>query len=289
MRVAVIGSTGGWHAERLERALAARGHSCAFAPVTRMVSRVAGGLAVRSSEVALDGCDAVVVRGIPRGSLEQVVYRVDVLHALEAAGVRVLNDALAIERSIDKLLAAALLAAAGLPTPRTVACERPDDALAAFDELGGDVVVKPLFGSMGFGMARVEDRDVAQRVFRALEIERGVFYLQEHIPHAGVDVRALVVGGRVIAAIERVGTGWRTNLARGAVARPVALEPERAELCTRAAAAIGAGYSGVDLLRADDGRDFVLEVNGIPGWRGVEGATGVDVAAALVAHLESGA
>jgi RimK family alpha-L-glutamate ligase len=288
MRVAVIGSTGGWHAERLERALAARGHDCAFAPVTRMVGGIDGGFTLRSRDVALEQCDVVVVRGIPRGSLEQIVFRVDALHALAAAGVRAVNGALAIEHTIDKFLASALLAAAGLPTPRTVACERADDALEAFDDLGSDVIVKPLFGSMGFGMARVEDRDVAQRVFRALEIERAVYYLQETLAHDGVDVRAMVVGDRVVAAIERVGTGWRANLARGASARSIALDEQRARLCVRAAATLGADYAGVDLLRAADGRDYVLEVNGIPGWRGVESATGVDVAASLVDHLERG-
>jgi RimK family alpha-L-glutamate ligase len=286
MRVAVVGSTGGWHAERIERALTARGHACAFAPVTRMVGRVAGGIAVGSRDVALEACDVVIVRGIPRGSLEQIVFRVDALHALTAAGVRVVNDPFAIERAIDKFLASALVAAAGLPTPRTVACERAEDALEAFDALGGDVIVKPLFGSMGFGMARLEDRDIAQRVFRALEIERAVYYLQETVPHDGVDVRAVVVGGRVVAAIERVGDGWRANLARGARARPVALDDPRAELCVRAAAALGADYAGVDLLPAADGRDLVIEVNAIPGWHGVEAATGVDVAVALVEHLE---
>jgi RimK family alpha-L-glutamate ligase len=289
MRVAVLGSTGGWHAGRLERALTTRGHECRFAPVTRMVGRIDGGIAVRGRDVALDECDVVVVRGIPRGSLEQVVFRVDALHALAAAGVRAVNGAPAIERTVDKFLASALLAAAGLPTPRTVACERADDALTAFEALGSEVIVKPLFGSMGFGMARVEDPDVAQRVFRALEIERAVYYLQEALPHEGVDIRALVVGDRVIAAIERVGTGWRANLARGALARPTRLDDERADLCVRATAALGADYAGVDLLRAADGRDHVVEVNGIPGWRGVEEATGVDVAAALVSHLERGA
>jgi RimK family alpha-L-glutamate ligase len=289
MRVAVIGSTGGWHAERLERALTARGHECAFAPVTRMVGWIDGGFAVRSREVALDACDVVVVRGIPRGSLEQIVFRVDALHALAAGGVRAVNGARAIEHTIDKFLASALLAAAGVPTPRTVACERSGDALEAFDFLGSDVIVKPLFGSMGFGMARVEDRDIAQRVFRALEIERAVYYLQETLPHEGVDVRAMVVGDGVVAAIERVGTNWRANLARGARARAIILDEQRAELCVQAAAALGADYAGVDLLRAADGRDYVIEVNGIPGWRGVEKATGVDVAAALVAHLERGA
>jgi RimK family alpha-L-glutamate ligase len=286
MRVAILGSTGGWHAERLERALAARGHELGFAAVTRMVGRVDGGVAVRGREIALDACDVVLVRGIPRGSLEQVVFRVDALHALAAAGVRAVNAAPAIERTVDKFLASALLAAADVPTPRTVACERPDDALAAFADLGSDVIVKPLFGSMGFGMARVEDPDVAARVFRALEIERAVYYLQETLPHDGVDVRALVVGERVIAAIERVATGWRANLARGARARAIELDDARAELCVRAAAALDTDYAGVDLLQAADGRDYVIEVNGIPGWRGVEEATGVDVADALVAHLE---
>src|SRR3954452_3010536 len=288
MRVAIVGSTGGWHAERLERALSSRGHDCAFAPVTRMVGRIDGGFAARSGEVALEQCDVVLVRGIPRGSLEQIVFRVDALHALQAVGVRAVNAALAIEHTIDKFLASALVAAAGVPTPRTVACESAEDALLAFDDLGGDVIVKPLFGSMGFGMARVEDRDVAQRVFRALEIERAVYYLQEAVPHDGIDVRAMVVGDRVVAAIERVGTGWRANLARGASARSIALDEERVRLCVRAAATVGADYAGVDLLRAADGRDYVLEVNGIPGWRGVESATGVDVAAALVEHLERG-
>jgi len=288
MRVAILGSTGGWHAERLERALTARGHDCGFAPVTRLVGRIEGGVALHGGEIALDACDVVLVRGIPRGSLEQVVFRVDALHALAAAGVRVVNGPRAIERTVDKFLASALLAAAGVPTPRTIACERAGDALEAFRELGSDVIVKPLFGSMGFGMARVEDPDVAQRVFRALEVERAVYYLQETLPHDGADVRAFVVGERVVAAIERVGTGWRANLARGARARPAALDDRQAALCVRAAAALEADYAGVDLLRAADGREHVIEVNGIPGWHGVEHATGVDVAAAIVAHLERG-
>src|SRR5690242_16185490 len=123
MRVAILGSTGGWHAERLERALAARGHECSFAPVTRMVARIDAGLAVRG----LEGCAAVLVRGLPRGSLEQVVFRVDALHALAAHGVRVVNSAHAIERTVDKFLASALLAGAGIPTPRTAVCERAED------------------------------------------------------------------------------------------------------------------------------------------------------------------
>jgi RimK family alpha-L-glutamate ligase len=242
-----------------------------------MVGRIDGDVAVPS----LDGCDAVIVRGIPRGSLEQVIFRVDALHALAARRVTVVNGPRALERTIDKFLASALLARAGVPTPRTVACERRDDALEAFDELGGDVIVKPLFGAMGAGMTRVDDPDVAYRVFHALELERAVYYLQEALPPAR-DLRAFVVGGRVLAAIERVGSGWRANLARGAQARPAELSAEQERLCLVAAEALGAGYAGVDLLG-----DNVLELNGIPGWHGLQHATGVDVAAALVAHVES--
>ncbi len=195
-----------------------------------MVGHIDGDVAVRSFE----GCDAVIVRGIPRGSLEQVIFRVDALHALVARGVTCVNGPRAIERTIDKFLASALLARAGVPTPRTIACERPEDALDAFEELGGDVIVKPLFGSMGAGMTRVDDADVAHRVFHALALERAVYYLQETI-EAERDVRAFVVGGRVLAAIERVGEGWRANLARGAEARPT-------ELSARAGARVRRGY-----------------------------------------------
>ena len=243
-------------------------------PVTRMVGRIDGDVAVDS----LEGCDAVIVRGIPRGSLEQVIFRVDALHTL---AVPCVNSPRALERTIDKFLASALLARAGVPTPRTIACERRDDALEAFDELGGDVIVKPLFGAMGAGMTRIDDRDVAYRVFHALELERAVYYLQEAL-QPDRDLRAFVVGGRVLAAIERVGAGWRANLARGAQARATELSAEQERLCLAATEALGTDYAGVDLLG-----DHVLELNGIPGWHGLQEATGADVAAALVAHVES--
>jgi RimK family alpha-L-glutamate ligase len=287
MNVAILGSSGGWHARRLTDALAARGHEHQLVPVTRMLGRIDGDVAVRSRELWLEGCDAVIVRGIPRGSLEQVIFRVDALHALVERGVTCVNGPRAIERTVDKFLASALLARAGVPTPRTIACERPKDALDAFEELGSDVIVKPLFGSMGAGMTRVDDADVAYRVFHALALERAVYYLQEALPHGGRDLRALVVGGRVLAAIERVGSGWRANLARGARARATELSADEKRLCVEAAEVLGTDYAGVDLLRAADGGEYVLELNGIPGWRGLQEATSADVAAALVAHTEA--
>jgi RimK family alpha-L-glutamate ligase len=241
---------------------------------------------VAAKDAPLSECDVVIVRTIPRGSLEQIIFRMDALHLLAAAGVRVFNPPRAIERTVDKFYTSGLLAQAGLRTPRTVVCEHSADALAAFTELGGDVVVKPLFGSMGLGLVRVQDEDLAYRVFKALELERAVYYVQATVPHGGRDLRALVLGGRVLAAMERVSDNWRTNIARGAQARPAALTPEQERACLRAAEAVGAEVAGVDLLPGDDGQDYVLEVNGIPGWQGLQTTTDRDIAEALVTYLE---
>jgi RimK family alpha-L-glutamate ligase len=232
--------------------------------------------------------DAVLARIIPNGSLEQIIFRVDALHWLEDSGVRVMNSPRAIERSVDKFYASALLERAGLQTPDTVVCERSDDAIAAFREMG-DVIVKPLFGSMGLGMVRVSDDEMAWRVFRALDAMHAVYYLQRTIDHEGRDFRVFVIGDRVLAAIERrahpQGPGWRTNYSRGGQATTITLPAECAEMAIRATRAIGAEYAGVDLLPGSDGAVYALEVNGIPGWQGLQSATGIDVAGAVVEHL----
>jgi RimK family alpha-L-glutamate ligase len=156
--------------------------------------------------------------------------------------------------------------------------------MAAFRNLR-DVIVKPLFGSMGLGMVRVTDEEMAYRVFRTVETIRGVYYLQRTIDHEGRDYRVFVVDGRVLGAIERTADGWRTNISRGGQAKATRLPDGWAALAVRAAAAVGAEYAGVDLLPGRDGTVYVLEVNGIPGWRGLQEATGIDVAGALVDHL----
>jgi RimK family alpha-L-glutamate ligase len=266
--------------------LTERGHTVALVRPTRTLGRIDGGATIHQGELDLASCDVALIRGVPAGSLEQLIFRIDTLHLLAAAGVTTINTPRAIERTVDKFLASALLARAGVATPRTVACQMPDDAFAAFTDLGGDVAVKQLFGAMGFGMTRLEDPDVARRVFRALALERAVYYLQEMIPHDGCDVRAFVVGSSVVAAIERSASDWRLNLARGAKARPIELGQAHQELCVRAAGVLGAEIAGVDLLRASDGREYVLEVNGIPGWQGLERVSGVSVTRMVVKHIE---
>ena len=286
MRVAILAARqGGWHTDQLCRALAERGHEGRVLPYEGLVSRFGGtGPRFAAAGEDLAPCGAVLARIIPAGSLEQIISRVDALHALEERGIPVINSPRTIERTVDKLWTTALLAHAGLPVPETVVCEHPDEAMAAFRTLG-DVIVKPLFGSMGLGMVRVSDEEMAFRVFRTLETLRSVYYLQRAIDHDGCDVRVFVVGGRVIGAIERSAPGWKTNLARGGRARAVTLPATRVESALAAAKAVGADYAGVDLLPARDGTVYVVEVNGIPGWRGLQEATSSDVAGAIVEHL----
>jgi len=280
----ILASREGWHTQELTRALTARGHSWDLVPYEGLTASLGGRPGLRSGAAELDRADVVLPRIIPAGSLEQIVFRMDALHRLAERGIRVVNAARAIERTVDKFWTSALLEQCGLPTPETIVCESAEAAMAAFRALG-DVIVKPLFGSMGLGMVRVADEEMAYRVVQTIETIRGVFYLQRTIDHDGRDVRVFVLGGRVLAAIERRAPGWRTNIARGAVARPIALPEAWAGMALRAAAAVGAEYAGVDLLPARDGTVYVLEVNGVPGWEGLQQATGVDVAGALVDYL----
>ncbi len=290
MHVPILSARTGWHTDELLRALRERGHGGRVVPYEALTARlgtargVADGLAAGGA--ALDRADAVLARIIPNGSLEQIIYRVDALHWLEARGVRVVNSPRCIERCVDKFYTSALLQEAGLPTPETVVCEQMDAAMEAVRAMG-DVVIKPIFGSMGHGMVRVSDPDTAFRVLRALDAVRAVFYVQRVVEHGGRDVRAFVVGGRVLGAIEREAPAgeWRTNVSRGGAARAIALPAAWEALALGAARAVGADYAGVDLIAAPGGTTYVLEVNGIPGWEGLQGATGLDVAGAIVDHV----
>jgi len=287
MHIVILSARTGWQTDELCRALDARGHIGCVLPYEGLVARMGGanrGLASERTSV-LDA-DAVLARIIPSGTLDQIIYRVDALHWIEERGVPVINSPQAIERCVDKFYTTALLEQAGLPVPETIACERGADAIAAVREMG-DVIVKPIFGSLGHGMVRVTDPDVALRVVEPLEQVGSIFYVQRTIDHGGRDVRAFVVGGRVIGAIERTAPAgdWRTNVSRGGAVRPFELPSEWAVLALRATVAVGADYAGVDLLPSRDGQVYVLEVNGIPGWKGLQQATGVDVAGAIVEHL----
>jgi ribosomal protein S6--L-glutamate ligase len=280
MRIALLAGSDGWHVRDLRRSAAALGHDAIVVDFRRVSACVA------AATDAFAACDGVLVRTMPPGSLEQVVFRMDVLHRLQARRVRVLNPPAAIETCVDKYLASARLEAAGLRVPATIVCQDADLALEAFQALGGDVVVKPLFGSEGRGMVRVSDRDLAWRTFRTLERLQCVLYLQQFIAHPGWDLRVFVLGERVLAAMRRHARGgWRTNVAQGGHAEPVQLTAPEEELAVRAAAALGATVAGVDLLPGPAGEWYVVEVNAVPGWRALAPVARVDVGQALIRFM----
>jgi RimK family alpha-L-glutamate ligase len=290
VHVAILSARTGWHTDELCRALAERGHTARVLLYEALVADL-GTERRRRGALSSDGesmhdAGAVLARIVPGGSLEQIIFRLDALHWIEQRGVLVMNSPRAIERSVDKFYTSALLQEAGLPTPETRVCERPAEAMAAVRAMG-DVILKPIFGSMGHGMVRVGDPETAFRVVRALEQIRAVFYVQQAVDHGGRDLRAFVVGDRVVGAIERRAPDgdWRTNVSNGGTARVVDLPSAWAQLALRAAAAVGADYAGVDLLPSRDGQVYVLEVNGVPGWKGLQQASGLDVAGTIVEHL----
>jgi RimK family alpha-L-glutamate ligase len=286
----IVSSDDGWHERTLTEALTKRGvRPVKFHP-RRFCTKIA--FQGESSEDhsknhieddVISECDMLFVRSLPGGSLEQVIYRMNQFWALMERGVFVVNHPQTIERTVDKCYSSLTLEQVGLRTPPTVVTERSDEAMEAFD-LWGDVVVKPLFGSRGKGMCRITDRDVAIRVFSALEMGRYVYYVQKFIPHGAEDIRAFVVEGEVVAAIVRRSESgsWKTNVAGGAQSFPLNPDSEIRRIGQVVAQSFGGHYLGIDILPASDGTFYVIEVNGIPGFRAVTMTTGVDVAGKVV-------
>jgi RimK family alpha-L-glutamate ligase len=285
MKVAIVGQRKSWYVMTLQTALKRHGLQAPCFPITRLTARLSASPRIAAFNDPLDDYDLLFVRAIPGGSLEQIIFRMDALHSLENAGVRIINSPATIERTVDKYYTMTLMEDAGLPTPRTIVTEGFDEALNAFHELGGDIVVKPLFGSAGRGMVRISDIDTAYRVFRALELSRYVYCLQEFVPHGCEDIRVFVVGGKVAAAMVRQGQTWKTNVAQGAKASPLDPDDTLREMSIIATQSLGAVYAGVDILAIEGGGYTMIEVNGIPGWRKLQEVTGVDLAEHLVDYV----
>jgi RimK family alpha-L-glutamate ligase len=288
MRLAVLASPESWYLRDLRRAAGDK-HTIVQATY-RDLAAGCGGLphqsAIASTPGLLQEFDAVLVRTMPPGSLEQVVFRMDALAQLNEV-VPVVNPPRALEAAVDKYLCSARLAAAGIPTPRTWVAQTVEQALRGFDlfaERGS--VLKPLFGSEGRGIALLEDRALAERAFALVAQHGGVIYQQEFLPHGDCDYRVLVIGDQTWTIRRRHASDWRTNISRGATAEPCSIPVEWLQLARRAAAILGAPLAGVDLLETDDGQVYVLEVNAVPGWRGLATALDVDIAHAVLEYLQ---
>jgi tetrahydromethanopterin:alpha-L-glutamate ligase len=282
LRVAVMGHARDGHTRLLLKKLDALGVEASFSSLSDCVFSTVHpqGLSIPGFGAGLP--DGVLVRSIAAGSFEAVTRRLGVLHALRELDIRVWNDARAIERCVDKSMTSFLIAKAGVPTPDTWAIEGRAEAMriARRECVRAPLVLKPLFGSQGRGLRLIRTpRDLPEE-----EAIAGVYYLQRFIggfqPDYS-DFRVLVSQGRVVAAMERKAKHWITNVKRGGRPSRTQLDPEYALLATNATAAVGADFAGVDILVGPDRRPWVLEVNSMPAWSGLQSVTEVDIAGVI--------
>jgi len=234
----------------------------------------------------LEELTSIIVRPIGMGSLEEIIFRMDMLRRLNRLGMPIINHPEAIEICVDKYRALTLLEEAGIPVPKTIVTENVREALKAFHELGGDVVVKPLFGSRGIGSVRVSDPDTAIRVFKAIAFQHGVIYIQEFIPHDLSDIRVLVLGGSPIASMRRFSYSWKKNVSLGGIPKPAKLSSEIEEMAVKASEVVGCKLVGVDILEGKNGC-VVVEVNSQPGWKGLQSVTKFNIADKIVDFMLS--
>jgi len=229
--------------------------------------------------------DLCFLRSFGPGSFEQVTKRVSMMEHMEVSGTLVVNSTSAYRRARDKYSTMYTLARAGLPVPPTYITEMAHWAYRASKGFK-HVIYKPIVGSLGFGSMKFDNADLAFNAYTALERLGQPLYVQEYMGKPGRDIRAFVLGEKVIASIYRVAQPreWKTNVAQGAQAAPMRLSSKLEKLAVEAAKSLGLLYAGVDILEGEE-KAVVLEVNGSPSWQGLRKATGVNVAEELVKHV----
>jgi len=287
MKIAILSrNTRLYSTKRLVEAARERGHVVRVLDPLRCYVRIApGAVAMRYKGKELRDIDAV----IPRIGTSSTFYGTAVLRQMEMMGVHTPNSSDAVLRARDKLRCLQILAAQGIDMPVTVFGDNPDDTADVLDLLGEPPhVIKLNEGSQGTGVVLAEKRSASQSVVEAFRGLYANFLVQEFVAEAqGSDLRCFVVGGKVVAAMQRDSSPgeFRANLHRGGSAKAAVISEQEADIAVRAAEALGLGIAGVDLLRSNRG-PLLLEVNASPGLEGIEAATGVDVAGAIMDMLQ---
>jgi len=272
--------------QRLVAAAQQRGHEVSVLDVLRCYMNIATHKPqLHYKGVALEDFDAV----IPRIGASVTFYGAAVLRQFEMIGVLPLNESVAITRSRDKLRSLQLLSRKGIGLPLTGFAHKPDDIKDLIRMVGGaPLVIKLLEGTQGIGVVLAETHQAAESVIEAFMGLRVNILVQEFIAEAGgADLRCLVTGDKVIAAMKRQGKEgeFRSNLHRGGSASLIKITPEERSTAVRAAQTMGLNVAGVDLLRSNHG-PVVMEVNSSPGLEGIETATGKDIAGTIIQFLE---
>jgi tetrahydromethanopterin:alpha-L-glutamate ligase len=288
----VVSDAEDWTARALHASFTRQGADALFLNFSELAALIDQDLSISSNGIDLLDLDGLIVRDLGRRGAQDVAFRFETLQALVESGFAIVNPPHAIARAANKFATSLALKRAGVPTPKTMVTTSPKEAARALDRFG-KAVSKPLFGYKGKGIILLqkdseEDRAQLEEIIES----HGLVYLQEFVASSAPrDIRAFVVGGRVLGAIYRVAPPgqWISNLARGGKAEPCPVTPELEDLALQANQAVGAVYSGVDLLETPDGLK-VIEVNGTPSGKGIYEALGVDVTASIAARaLEIGA
>jgi ribosomal protein S6--L-glutamate ligase len=289
MKIAILSrSSSLYSTARLKEAATDRGHEVTVVDYLRCYMEISA----RRPKVLYRGEEVRPDAVIPRIGATYTFYGAAVVLQFEMAGVFSLNESQGISRSRDKLRALQLLSRAGVDLPTTSFAHSTQDIDGLLEVVGGPpVVVKLLEGTQGLGVVLAETRKAADSVISAFRQLDANILVQEFVKEArGADVRAFVVGGKVVAAMRRQGPPgeFRSNLHRGGHAEEIKLSANERATAVRAAKTMGLNVAGVDLLQSDVG-PMVLEVNSSPGLEGIEAASGVDIAAAIIEFIEDNA
>ena len=279
-QIAIFTDDPGWHGIELHNAFLSKGFKCTNVSLTDCRFEIGAGsnsLLIPGFEECLP--DGVFVRGVPGGSLEEVVFYLDILHALHELNILVYNGARAIERSVDKGMTSFLLDQAGISTPPTWVGNDVHQAYSFIRkqfELGYKVVAKPLFGSQGKNLQLItKPDDIAD-----FTVYNKIYYLQRFIatgPDVAHDWRLFVIEDQVIAAMRRESNDWISNVANGGKCYPAVLDDVFTKNAKEAVRAVDMHYGGVDIMRDQAGKLWVTEVNSIPAWKGLQSVNNINV------------
>lgn len=275
-----------YSSQRLVETARARGHEVQMAEAARCTLLLSRGTPqVALAGQTLEGVDAV----LSRISASSSTYGYAVVRQFEMQDIACINGSLAMARCRDKLRALQILSRRGIGMPKTAVADHPSEIDRLLASVGAPpYVIKVLEGSKGLGVVKADSQSAARSVIEALQGLNARILVQEFIAEAsGSDLRCFVVGDRVVAAMRRQGAedDFRSNLHRGGTATAHKLSKTERDVATRAARAMGLAVAGVDLLQSDRG-PLVMEVNSSPGLEGIENATGLDIAAKILEHLE---
>lgn len=284
MRIPIFTDDPGWHGEQLKTAFAKRNIDAVYVSLRDCSLHITNNQAQIRIPGFEDTPPAAFVRGVSGGTLQQVIMRLNVLHMLQNQGVVIYNQPKAIERTVDKAMTSFLLQTHQVLTPVTWACEsreQAEEVRKASLSKGMELVLKPLFGSQGVGVRKLAGEPLPVPMQQHVE---GVYYLQQYIatPQEPHDYRVFVINNKVVATMRRCGASWVNNVAAGAHCEAVVADEAMAQLAINAAKAVDIDYCGVDIIQSVIGDYYVLEVNSIPAWKGLQSVAEVEIAQLLV-------